>query len=270
MNDGVSIESLDFVEAPLLYLSTPGQVPDPRPGAGASDWPGRWAFHPMRVYDARPIVDHLRLDSQGFILIKRPTNVVNFYDEREVRTIYYPEVETLVKRISGAAKTLVFAHDVRCMSKAKDGATGVRAPVPAVHNDYTYKSGPQMVREALDPVEAEMRLSQRFVEVNVWRPIRGPVRRTPLAVCDARTITPADLMTMDLKHEVYVVAHSARHRWFYFSQMQSDEVLILKCFDSAAEGRARFTAHAAFEDPSAPPDAPDRESIEARVLVFFA
>ncbi len=104
----------------------------------------------------------------------------------------------------------------------------------------------------------------------MWRPIQGPVRSTPLAVCDARSIEPEDFVPADLKHEVFMVAHSNRHRWFYFARMQTDEVLLIKCFDSAEDGRARFTAHAAFTDRSAPPDAPARESIEVRVLAFFA
>jgi len=139
-----------------------------------------------------------------------------------------------------------------------------------VHNDYTPKSGPQMVRESLDPAEAEERLKGRFAEFNVWRPIRGPVLSSPLAVCDARSIARRDLVPTELKHEVFMVAHSDRHRWFYFARMEPNEVLLIKCFDSAEDGRARFTAHAAFTDPSAPPDALARESIEVRVLAFFA
>jgi hypothetical protein len=62
---------------------------------------------------------------------------------------------------------------------------------------------------------------------------------------------------------------SANHRWYYFSAMGPAEALLLKCFDSIRDGRARFTAHTAFADPTAPPDAPARESIEVRALVFF-
>jgi hypothetical protein len=50
--------------------------------------------------------------------------------------------------------------------------------------------------------------------------------------------------------------------------MQPDEALLLKCFDSATDGRARFAPHTAFEDPTAPSDALPRESIEIRTLVF--
>ena len=102
------------------------------------------------------------------------------------------------------------------------------------------------------------------------RPIRGPVQGTPLAVCDSRSIAQKDLVPTDLKHEVYMVTFNPKHRWFYFPDMEANEVLLIKGFDSMEDGRARFTAHAAFEDPTAPSPAPGRESIEARALVFYA
>jgi hypothetical protein len=252
----------------VIYLVPAGDISGSQPGA--SDWPGRTAFYTASIYNARPIADRLSLDMQGFALVRKQTAVANFYDPDEVRAVYYPEVEALVKRVTGAAKAVVFAHDVRCTTRARRGEGGVREPVTAVHNDYTPRSGPQMVRESLAQAEADERLKHRFAEFNVWRPIKGPVRSTPLAVCDARSIEPRDLVPAELKHEVFMVAHSDRHRWFYFAQMQTDEALLLKCFDSAEDGRARFTAHAAFIDPSTPPDAPARESIEARGLAFFA
>jgi hypothetical protein len=265
-----SLESLDCVEASLLYLVSADQVSGSAVCTNGSDWPGTSAFYPMPVYDARPIAQNLSLDLQGFILLREPTAVGNFYDSQEVRTVYYLEVESLVRRATGAAKVVVFAHDVRCAYRAKAREAGIREPVTEVHNDYTPRSGPQMVRESLDPAEAQRRLMSRFAEVNVWRPIQGPVRSTPLAVCDARSIQQQDLVKTELKHEVYMVVHSASHRWFYFPRMQRDEVVILKCFDSAEDGRAQFTVHAAFEDPTTPPGAPARESIEVRALAFFS
>ncbi len=265
-----SVENLDRVAAPLLYLVPTENVSGSQPDLSASDWPGRSAFYTTAIYDARPIADRLSVDLQGFVLVREPTAVGNFYDPDEVHAVYYPEVETLVKRVTGATKAVVFAHDVRCAPRAKHGEAGVREPVTAVHNDYTPRSGPQMVRESLDPAEAELLIKSRFAEFNVWRPIQGPVRSTPLAVCDARSIERKDLVPVDLKHEVFMVAHSDSHRWFFIERMQTDEVLLIKCFDSAEDGRARFTAHAAFTDPAAPPDAPARESIEVRVLAFFS
>jgi hypothetical protein len=266
-------EGLRHIEGSLLYLADPAEEPGTtgwhEPSPGASGWPGRYRRYTVPIRDGRLTIKELSVDRPGFVLVRNQSAVANFYDGREVRAVYYPEVERLVKEATGATKVVVFAHDVRSILKARAGEKGVREPVAPVHNDYTIKSGPEHVREILDADEAEERLKHRFVEINVWRPISGPVQSTPLAVCDSRSIAQNDLVPTDLKHEVYMVRFSPGHRWFYFPAMETNEVLLIKGFDSMEDGRARFTAHAAFEDPTAPASAPARESIEARVLVFY-
>ena len=151
---------------------------------------------------------------------------------------------------------------------------GLRAPVQMVHNDYTDKSGPQRVRDLLPAYEAEARLQRRFVEINVWRPIKGPVQAWPLALADARSIAPADVITCDLIYadrtgEILYGIYNPDHRWNYFPRMERHEAALIKCYDSLKDGRARFSLHTAFEDPTTPENAPPRESIEIRALAFF-
>src|SRR4029077_17224688 len=123
------------------------------------------------------------------------------------------------------------------------------------------------------PAEAEELLRGRVQIINLWRPIHGPVQDAPLAVCDALSVAPEDLLASDLVYrdrigETYSVTYNPAHRWFYLSAMTPDEALLLKCYDSSTDGRARFAPHSAFTDPTAPADAPLRESIELRTLVF--
>ena len=122
--------------------------------------------------------------------------------------------------------------------------------------------------------EAEELLCHRFEIVNVWRPIRGPLRDAPLAVCDATTVAftdfvPSDLVYRDRTGETYRVKYNPAHRWFYLPEMRVDKAILIKCYDSA-EDKARFTAHSSFEDPTAPKDVLPRESIELRTLAFHA
>ena len=103
----------------------------------------------------------------------------------------------------------------------------------------------------------------------------GPLLRSPLALCDAQTLSEENLVASDLRYpdrtgETYAVTYNPAQRWYYFPKMQADEAVLIRCFDSARSGAARFSAHGAFEDPASPPDAPPRESIEVRTLVFFA
>jgi hypothetical protein len=201
--------------------------------------------------------------------------VTDFYDEDAVRRIYYPEAERLVASATSASRVVVFDLTIRRrLPGVADRAAGApRQPVPRVHNDYTVKSGPQRVRDLLGE-EADALLAGRFSVINVWRPIRGPLRDAPLAVCDARSVAfedfvPSDLLFRDRTGEIYAVTYNPSHRWFYVPEMREDEALLLKCYDSAQDGRARFAPHTAFEDPTAPTDILPRESIELRTLVFY-
>ena len=225
----------------------------------------------MRIHDARPLAESLSLDVEGFVLKRCSTAVANFYDSAEVRSVYYREVEQLVKEVTGAARVVAFEHDVRCAPKARQGTKAVREPVKVVHDDYTEKSAPERVRLYL-PQEADALLQSRYEVINVWRSIGGPVAESPLAVCDARSIQREEIVPTEegVKHEVYLFNFSPQHQWFYFPGMDEDEALLIKCFDSLDDGRARLTAHSAFDDPTTPTDAPPRESIEVRTLAFFA
>lgn len=265
------------VEAILNYIAASDERPvyyayEPPPGTPRTT--GKFFAHVVPIRNARESDEDLSLDRQGFQLVRQQTSVVDFYDQDEVRRAYYPEVESLLKAATGAEKVVIFDHQVRNIELAQRGEKHAREYGKAVHNDYTAKSGPRRVRDHLPTEEAAQRLRHRFAEINVWRPIRGPIQSTPLALCDARSIEPKDFVPSDLIYrdkvgETYRFLHNPNHRWFYFPRLQKNEVILLKCYDSKEDGRARFTAHSAFEDPTSPPDAAPRESIEVRALVFW-
>jgi hypothetical protein len=228
----------------------------------------------VTVRNARPLGGKLSLDEQGFVLTRHESRVKNFYDQDEVREVYYPEIEKLLKEKTGAVRVVVFDHQVRCLPKARAKVDHAREPVRAVHNDYTVKSGRRRVSDHLGTEAADL-LNHRFAEINVWRPISGPVQESPLAVCDSKSIAPQDFVACDLVYpdkvgETYAFTYNPDHRWYYFPDLQREEAILLKCYDSAEDGRARFSAHTAFDDPASPPDAAPRESIEVRSLIFFA
>ncbi len=102
----------------------------------------------------------------------------------------------------------------------------------------------------------------------------GPLLSKPLALLDARSIAPEDLVSTERRAkdrigEVQHVTYNPDHLWYYFSRQARDEAVLIKCYDSETDGRSRFAAHTAFDDPNTPPDARPRESIEARTFVFF-
>ena len=228
----------------------------------------------IRIHDARRLTVQPSLHAEGFAFRREPTRVSDFYDTAEVEAIYYPELERLLLGATGARSILIFDRTVRGDAASSRSGTTIHEPVHRVHNDYTPQSGPRRVLDLLPRRTATRLLRHRVLEVNVWRPIRGPLRTMPLAVCDATSMRPDDFVACDLYYrdrvgEICYVAYSERHRWHYFPDMQRDEVLLLKCFDSDP-ARSGIGAHAAFEHPHTPPDALPRESIEARAFAFFA
>ncbi len=265
------------VEADLTYLVDTGVRPVttmPPLTGGEITRTGSYAPYRVSIRSARPIARALALDRQGFSLTRHDTAVANFHDEDEVRRLYYPEMARLVAAETGAARVEVFDHNVRIEGSPDRDEDGIRAPVRMVHNDYTAKSGPQRVRDLFDAAEAEALLKKRFAIINVWRPIAGPVETAPLAFADARSIAPQDLAPLDLVYpnrtgEIYNVTFSPNHRWYTFPRMERHEAALIKGYDSREDGRARFTPHTAFDDPTTPEDAPPRQSIEVRTLAFF-
>jgi hypothetical protein len=242
------------------------------PGAPLTNM--RYQAHAVAIENARASPP-LSLDREGFQFETNETAVRDFFDADEVARLYDPEAEALLKARTGAERILIFDHTIRRhMPAGDDRRGGVRLPATRVHGDYTESSAPRRVRDLL-PDEADRLLARRFAFINVWRPIGDTVRDMPLALCDARSVAarnlvPADLIYKERTGEIYYVTFDARQRWLYVPEMQPHEVILLKNYDSARDGRARFTPHAAFLDPSAPAWARPRQSIEVRAIAFFA
>jgi hypothetical protein len=272
------VSSLPQVAGGVVYLTRTAEKPytytyDPPAGAAKTNIVGE--PHTVPVFDMRPIADGLSLDVQGFVLAPAPTTVTDFYDEAQLRGTFYSEAENLVERATGASRVVVFDHTIRRREQGVEDRTpgNPRQPVTRIHGDYTEVSGPQRVRDLMG-AEADDLLTRRFAIINVWRPIRGPLFDAPLAVCDATSLAAGDLVAQDLIYrdrtgEIYGLTYNPAHRWYYAPAMQANEALLLKCYDSAQDGRARFMPHTSFADPNAPADMLPRESIELRTLAFF-
>src|SRR5216684_2211148 len=266
----------ETIEATVNYILDNGEkLFTQTGGAGSLDVRTGGTQDPRRVVirNARLAPEKFALDRDGFRFVRHDTKVADFYDEDEIRRIYYPEMEALVKAESGASRVVVFDHTLRTPDQELREAAKIREVVRRVHNDYTEWSAPQRVRILL-PEEADTLLQRRFAIVQVWRPIRHPVESWPLAIADAQSLSPADMVVTERRYpdrigQTSAVTYNPAHRWYWFPQMRPDEALVFKVYDSLKDGRARFTAHTAFEDPTTTPHARPRESIEIRTLAFF-
>jgi hypothetical protein len=266
----------ETTEAELIYLADTGeklvtQVADP--GGRDQRQGGGNETHRVKIRNGRPLAARFEFEREGFRFVGDKSRVRNFYDEDEIRHVYYPECEALIQKVSGAKRVVVFDHTLRTASDEQRENQKIRDIVSRVHNDYTEWSGPQRVRDIMGD-EAEALLKGRFAIIQVWRPINHPVESHPLAICDAQTVRPESLVVnerhyQDRVGQTYAITYDPEQRWYWFPRMRPDEALVFKVYESLRDSRARWTAHTAFADPHMPSHARPRESIEIRTLAFF-
>ncbi|MCH9672435.1 MAG: hypothetical protein K0U93_13415 [Gammaproteobacteria bacterium] len=273
------------------------------------------------VVNARDLAgdDYRTLERSGFELLDQPllNADIDFFSQEHVVNKYYGECAQIVQDATGAAKVFAFDHNVRSAagkSSAKriSGGQQVQGPAHVVHGDYTLTSAPQRLRDLTKPPtgndtfrallddgctlvasdEADRALADggRYAIINVWRNIADePVQTNPLALCDARSVSPEDLVVFEIHYhdrigENYFAKHTPQHRWFFYPEMTRDEALLIKQWDSAgafartagdhgdasdAKAPCTFSFHSAFEDPLTPADAPERWSIEVRCVALY-
>jgi hypothetical protein len=278
MSDVVELDAMpETLEASLNYYVDTGAKPisivagpgglDTRLSGGDNE------AHRVTLRNGRHHLDEFDIDRTGFVFVDHPTKVTDFYNEDEVRRVYYPEMEALIKQEAVAKRVVVFDHTLRTQDETQRQTQGIRDVVRRVHNDYTEFSAAKRVRDLMGD-EAEELLTRRFAIVQCWRPIRLPVESWPLAICDSQTLDPKNMVVTERRYQDRVgqtaaITWDPKHRWYWFPHMRRDEALVFKVFDSEKDGRARWTAHTAFDDPTSPPNPRFRESIEIRTLAFF-
>ncbi|KAK9807623.1 hypothetical protein WJX72_004557 [[Myrmecia] bisecta] len=227
----------------------------------------------IAVIDLHSTDKSFTMEHNGFQLLKlRVPEDIDWDDQEQVEARYYPEVEALLKQVTGATRVHIFDNTIRRGYVKKSDSSMRGMPVARVHVDYTVKSGPERL-QALLPDEADQLTKTPFAVIQVWRPLRGPVEDSPLGMIDVSSVAKEDMLPYKLIFPDrvgynYAVAANPNHRWYYAKGMKTDEAYVFVCYDSRA-GRARFTPHTGFVDHSTPADAHPRESIEIRSYCFW-
>ncbi|KAL5522619.1 hypothetical protein ACEPAG_8636 [Sanghuangporus baumii] len=254
---------------PPYFYSPSIDPPEGKPRSNIGSEP-----HPAVIHDVRGKEDTVGLDKTGFQFVKHQSSETEFLDEERIKNVYYKEVEELLKKVTGGKRVFIFDHTIRrdYGNEADPYHKTVRGPVQRVHIDQSFKASVNRVHYHMN-AEAERLLKGRVRLINVWRPIGHPVAHNPLAVADYRTLDtehdliPTQLIYPDRVGETFSVKYNPQLTWYYLSHQTPEEVTLIKCFDSE-EDKARLTPHSAFADTTDPADAPPRQSIEVRTLVF--
>ncbi|MEM7467271.1 MAG: CmcJ/NvfI family oxidoreductase [Pseudomonadota bacterium] len=258
----------------------------PRSSGGTTRRPPNEAVN-VSLVDAREAFNHYDLDTHGFSFATNKNTMAErgmsyfFSNIDEIKSVYYADCAELVMDKTGASNVIAFDHNLRSRELADRDYANMNEPVRFCHNDYTHESGPKRLRALLGD-NSDDAMVHRYAFINVWRPLMQPVVDKPLALCVAENIDAKDLVRTEIRHfkeedlevpahigEIYSIRSNPSHQWVYLSNMTIDEVIFIKCYDSAEDGRARFTPHTAVDLPNRATDTPLRESIEVRTVAFF-
>ena len=240
-------------------------------GGAAADHDGHYDMREGAIHDGRGRV--FELDAAWFMLVPHVSAMTDFNADTALASVYEAEAKALVAKVTGARRVEIFDHTRRAASDSLRRQQVMREPSSVIHNDYTPWSAERRLRDIL-PDEAETLLAGRFAIINIWRSIAGRVATNPLAFCDSRTLAEGDLVEVtrraqDRVGQIQMARFNPAHEWVYFPDMEMDEAALIKTYDSATDGRNRFTIHTAFTDPTSKPDAAPRQSIETRCFAFF-
>lgn len=280
MKSGVDDRSdVRAVQAPINYL---GRM-DEKPLFHAQDHGRdniRYDRHAMPILDGRTLREAPSLEREGLQLVPHSSAVRDFHDEAEVSAVYAAEVERLLLDLTGASKVVALPGALMRFAersprfKSRMNSQPARFP----HIDFTQATAPGLADQSFGARAAALAPGQRLVGYNIWRVASPPPQDTPLAVCDRRTVAAKDLEPADGVYdkgeppwptmEAFLLRHNPAHRWIYFRDMQPHEALVFKSYDYGP-GFRPGVPHSAFDDPSCPPGAPARTSLETRAFAIF-
>lgn len=262
------ISSAAAVDADIKFVVKTGLKPIQYAESNVDTTPSE--YHRVAVQNARVAGEAFSLGSSGFELKYFKTSAGQFDDPEAIRREYYPEIACMLRECTGAAQIHFVDHRIRASRPIEGAFAGAYRPLRAAHNDYSSEIVPKRLAEILGQERAREWLSERVLQINVWRPLNGVVEEVPLALCDARSIEPDDLVAAEFRHpdrtsENYLLRHNPSQRWYYFPEMCPEETVLIKGYDSRNDV-ARFTPHAAI-DVGASPNVRPRLSIEVRAFL---
>ncbi|KAK4496266.1 hypothetical protein PRZ48_012246 [Zasmidium cellare] len=252
----------------------------------------------VKIFDLRGREHDFNLDHNGFQLVRHVSKEKKFDNEDRIKAVYYPEIEQLMKKQTGATHAYIFSHVVRNHSREEelkllqgaknDDMINLDSPALFAHIDQSYDGASIALDSIIESGLAPSQLptwranAHRFAIINAWRPLK-PITREPLAVCDAATVAESDLREITLRirddyihgrgqkqlvrnQKIWQVAANSQHRWYWPRRQTPEEVLLIKCFDSKMDV-ARRVPHTAVQTPE--DYGPPRESVEVRCLLFW-
>jgi len=234
---------------------------------------------PGLISNIRGQEDQFNLDDHGFAMIDHETSVSkdSFDSAEDIEQKYLPEVEALIrKELPDVYKVVFFDWRLRKSEQINQADMADKMqrlpPSPVVHNDISPSGALSRVMENTGEEAAEL-LKGRVRIINTWRPTKEPVEDWPLCVCDGSTVASSDVIECDhvrkdRQSSMHFLLQNHGQKWYYRHFQTRNEAIFIKTFDSSHQVRAKMCPHTSFKHLNIRPNAPPRESIEVRALVF--
>jgi hypothetical protein len=238
----------------------------------------------VRIEDARLWTQPPSLSREGFALFPHKSSSLGLRDVQEMARVRALETERLLLDLTGADAVVFGTPAVRRFARISPEEVGLidsgklynTRALRFVHADVSDSAAAMFAKLWLSKIHH--RPVRRFAYYNVWRVLSPPPQDAPLALCDSRSVSQSDLVEADAvmdhpgKRETsyagLVIRYNPRHRWAYFSDMRSDEVIVFKQHDSDP-GQPGQVPHSAFHNPACPPGAVPRASVEMRGVALW-
>ncbi|KAF2189237.1 hypothetical protein K469DRAFT_683670 [Zopfia rhizophila CBS 207.26] len=235
--------------------------------------------HSVYIRDLREASKEEKIDfnSCGFGVLHMDSSLTykDFFCRDIVESIYYFEVEEMLKAVFNAKSVYVLDHALRIRHGQFPTSTGenydYEQPTSLAHVDFTRDSARDASCQFLD-LEAKSLLDASWKCVNVWKPLKGPVRDWPLALCSVTSMDfekdsiPGDVVSQCGPIEDIHIHYNPTQKWYYLSDQEPSELLIFRSSDSEGNLGA---PHASFPLPRSMSDETPRESIDLRAFLFF-
>lgn len=269
----LSTKDMEMVDAQVRYINAEWRDKDESPRIGSRESRrANTSFQPIKVHNARPRFDggEINLDQNGFTLSSNRATVSDFRDEDEVQAKYHPQMVDLIKRVTGADHAFARGHLIRT-EKPIDFNDGYAR---FVHCDYNMARLEEMSHELLELHGVAPQKNWKFAWFNTWQPFDNPAYHNPLTCIDWESLPEGDVIDYyytgrNRDSKVAAPIYSPDHRWCYFPNMTTEEVLVLKQMDGRPD-RSYYCPHVSFDNKSVSEDLPPRRSIETRLMAVFA
>ena len=278
-------ENDEYINAEIAYLDDDSEIINHHIypfSSGKEIVRSKQKFFTKKIINIRNLNHKLDIDKFGFTYDSHVFETDNLYDNEFVQKVYYKEMSEYLKSKLNAKDVIFFDHNQRSKPKSEQGVKNIRIPVLQSHVDYTIKSGPKRVIDILKDNKRTIDLNTRYSLINIWRPIKGPVEEMPLALCDGKTVENDDLIETNIYHysednvktpshsgQIYSLKFNEKHTWYFLDKMETNEILILKNWDSSHGNYVLNSPHTSFIQPNQNKTTLPRESIEIRSLVIF-